>query len=260
VTLEAVEMMKNITNVILSFLLAFNALAGELPSDEEMMRKGREMINGLDNKQNLYILSMPLDIVMKNKGKEILNGLDKKVEIEMESPSRGAKPIEQPEYLSPLAKELMNETLEAKLNQPGSDLKKGETDLLVFVSFSLPEKLLIEYSKQAKEAGATLILRGLVEHSITKTQQKAAIYNPVLASWEINPGIFRKFNIDKVPSIVLADASHEEIDSSGCAFPADYIKIDGDLSIKQALYNMGWQGKGRFAQLAKQKLKQIEEQ
>jgi conjugal transfer pilus assembly protein TrbC len=221
---------KKIMLSAITLAIAGNALAVDIPSNEELMRKGRAMVQGMD----------------------------KKVDIEMLAPSRGSLPMQQPEHMSPLAKELMKETLSAKLDQsPGK--KNGQPDLMIFVSFSMPDKMLIEYSKQAKEAGATLVLRGLVENSITKTQLKAARFNPVIADWEINPGSFRKFKIDKVPSIVIADATNDETESSGCAVPKSYLRVDGDLSIKQALYTMGWRGEGHLALQAKQKLKSMEE-
>lgn len=212
-------------------LVGCNALAIDLPSDEEMIRQGRSTVGS----------------VMPKMTPQMVNAAP-----------MAATPMQQPEHLSPLAKELMKETFDAKLPKT-QGAKSGQTDLIIFVSFSMPDEMLASYSKQAKEAGAILVLRGLVGDSMSKTQARAATIDPVVANWQVNPGMFRKFKIDKVPSIVLVDDDKSAAEENGCALPAAYIRVDGDVSIRQALSTMGWRGEGHLALLAKQKLQHIEE-
>lgn len=212
------------------FMCAISAMAIDIPSDEELMRQGRaevgDVLQKMDTQQRLQPMTAPT-----------------------------ATPMDDT-HLSPLAKKLMQETMDTKL--PTSGRKTGQIDILVFVSFSMPNELLAQYSKQAKEAGAVMVLRGLVDNSIAKTQARALKVNAEIAPWEINPGSFRKFKIDKVPAIVLVDDDKAIADESGCAQPVSYLRIDGDISIRQALNTMKWRGDGNLAKLAEQKLKSIE--
>lgn len=222
------------TILILAALLAgvLDAKATELPSDEEMIRQGREAIGA----------------VMPQLGTA-----------QPQPPAMVALPP-QPPRMTPLARELMKETLDTRLPNPQAVAKRtGTSDLIVFVSFSMPDEMLQEYSKQAKQAGATLVLRGLVENSLTKTQRKAATVNPVFADWEINPAAFRKYKVSVVPAIVLANSDTAHAAQDGCAPPGAYIRVDGAISIAQALSTMAWRGEGQLAVLAKQKLRNIEE-
>lgn len=208
------------------------AWAIDLPSDDDLVRRGREHVNGFMPK----IDSNP-------------------------APPAPISPVGTPEHLTPLQKQMMQESLETRMPTAKqiAAKKAGQVDLVVFVSFSMPDAMLESYSKQAKEAGAVLVLRGLVDGSVRKTQARAAQVNPAIADWEINPGLYRKFKVNKVPAIVLVDDSKAEADQNGCAQPAAYLSVAGDISIRQALSTMGWQGNGHLAALAKQKLQSIEE-
>lgn len=208
------------------------AFAVDLPSDDDLIKRGREHVNGLMPK----IQSGPI-------------------------PPAPVRPIGNPEELTPLQKQMLKESMASRMPtaKERAAKKAGQVDLVVFVSFSMPDDMLERYSKQAKEAGATIVLRGLVDGSIKKTQARALQVNSVLANWQVNPGMFRKFKIDKVPSIVLVDDDKAEADQNGCAQPVAYVRISGDISIRQALSTMGWQADGHLADLAKLKLHSIEE-
>lgn len=204
----------------------------QLPSDEEMIKRGRKVIGDAN---------------------EDMGSAQRQVDVKAQY---GAIPL--PGSGRRVTKEMVQEALHPELAVHADARKHGKTDLIIFVSFSMPDDLLIKYSQQAKDAGATLVLRGLYEHSLRKTQAKAAPLNPAVAGWEINPVLFRKFHVNKVPSIVLADAEAAEVVENGCAQPGAYLKVDGDVSVHEALSIMKWQGDGKLAGIAEERLKKLE--
>ena len=114
-----------------------------------------------------------------------------------------------------------------------------QPDLLIFVSNSMPREDLMAYSKQAKVAGATLVMRGDVGESRQKTQLFVGEVNPVNANWQINPMLFKTFKVDVVPTFVLATASAgSSLTQEGCANADSYITIKGDQSLPAALDRM----------------------
>jgi len=124
--------------------------------------------------------------------------------------------------------------------------KKG-SDLMVFVSLSMPKETLTELSRQAKDAGAVLVLRGLKGGSWSKTMTEAKSVNKALVEWEIHPQLFKQFKIDAVPAIVLADASRIDPEYDGCAPDVAYASVVGDISIEQALDIIRMRAKPEFA-------------
>jgi len=237
--------MKKLTATALfaAILLSGHIGAKELPSDEEMMKQGREAIGKVGD----------------------LNALMEKAQATVIQPKQA---IEVPSVSLPNESQsvVMRKIIK---DREGMDLKKiiaedaekkSGTDLIVFVSFSMPDDILASYSVQAKEAGATLVLRGLVENSITKTQRRAIPLNKPLAAWEVNPGLFRKFNIKRVPVIVLADSKEGKIIEDGCAPTSASLQVEGEVSIRQALLLMRQRGDGYLAQEAAARLHKLETQ
>lgn len=222
------------TKYLIFFICVFatHSYAMDIPSDEEMIKRGRALLIDPETKMN-------------QAQKEVDTKVDHSVRL---APGSEKK----------LTKEMVDEMMSGKLPSNAAADKKGKTDLIIFVSFSIPDDKLIAYSKQAKEAGATLVLRGLYEHSLTKTQIKAAPLNTAMAGYEINPVLFRKFKVNKVPSIILVDAESADVLENGCAQDAAFLKVDGDVSIQQALHIMQWQGKGKLVDRASKILKRIE--
>lgn len=109
------------------------------------------------------------------------------------------------------------------------------TDLMIFVSFSMPKTVIAELSKQAKQYGATMVMRGFAGDSMTKTGEIAQQANPGGATWQINPDAFKTFKVQSVPAIVLASAGAASILEEGCARPGSYVSLSGNQSLDVAL-------------------------
>jgi conjugal transfer pilus assembly protein TrbC len=122
-----------------------------------------------------------------------------------------------------------SEAIEAVM-KPG-----GGADLIIFVSFSMPDAMLSEYARQAKEAGGVLALRGVKGSFGDAVKRIAKLNADTGASWIIHPEAFKQFRIDRVPAIVLADTSAASVTEEGCSEPGTYAVTYGDISIEQSL-------------------------
>ncbi len=81
---------------------------------------------------------------------------------------------------------------------------ESEGILYLFVSFSLGEKALLNLAKEAKRYGATLVLRGFVEGSYTKTiRALQKIIQRTGEGFLIDPDLFTLFSIRVVPTFIL---------------------------------------------------------
>lgn len=72
---------------------------------------------------------------------------------------------------------------------------------LIFVSFTMPDVVLKSLYLQANKHGGVLLLRGLKNGSFKET---AAHIKSLGIGVQIDPMAFRKYCIDRVPTIVLA--------------------------------------------------------
>ena len=79
-------------------------------------------------------------------------------------------------------------------------LEPGKKDqLLVFVSFSMPEASLKALAKDAGQHNAVLVIRGLYEDSFVKTASKL---KELGIGVDINPELFESHNVTAVPTFV----------------------------------------------------------
>lgn len=108
-------------------------------------------------------------------------------------------------------------------------------DLMVFISLTMPPEIIKQLAEQAKERGATIMLRGFVGDSLQKTQNIAASLNKAGAVWQINPEAFKVFRVTNVPTFVIATNVAGSILEEGCAKPASYVSVNGNQSLDVAL-------------------------
>lgn len=69
----------------------------------------------------------------------------------------------------------------------------------VFVSFSLNDEALKTYYMTAEKTGAVLVMRGLIDDSFMATKAKL---EELKIEYIIDPELFVKYNVTKVPTIV----------------------------------------------------------
>ncbi len=109
--------------------------------------------------------------------------------------------------ISPGCKKNAQKDMKNILDQVTSD-KQDVSDLqdkiLVFVSFSMPKQSLVALSKEAKNHGAVLVMRGLKDDSFKATQAAfEGLGKDVESGIEINPEAFETYQIKQVPVFVL---------------------------------------------------------
>jgi conjugal transfer pilus assembly protein TrbC len=171
-----------------------------------------------------------------------------------EAPRPGEVRIDVPPALS--AKRTVDlEALASQFNGGRPAVQKTGSDLMVFVSLSMPEHVIKVMARQAKEAGAVMVMRGLKAGSWQETWKALAALNQGIgAEWIIHPEGFKQFRITKVPSIVLADGNTASVMEDGCARAGSYAALAGDVSIEQALGIMKVRGAPVISQLAVDRL------
>ena len=99
------------------------------------------------------------------------------------------------------ATELLNSLQALSQNQ-----KNTKPQAMLFVSFSLPEVSLKQYIAQAAYLNIPLYIRGLYQNSLLATQQKMLrlLGEDIQGGIAIDPTKFSQFNIERVPTLVIA--------------------------------------------------------
>jgi type-F conjugative transfer system pilin assembly protein TrbC len=124
----------------------------------------------------------------------------------------------------------------------GDCLKELETDLFLFVSFSMSDEALLYFSKELERCDGTFVLRGIPDNSFQKLFQKLSHLEKmgVHAPFSIDPDLFEKHSSKAIPTLMLK--GEKETDC-----------ITGNLSIRDSLERFSLSGDNKA--LAKQKLK-----
>lgn len=108
-----------------------------------------------------------------------------------------------------------------------SEQVRPEPNLYVFMSFSLPDELLISLSKELEKTGGIFVVRGLPYNSFKEFARK--LYGlrkkGLNAPVQINPKLFKKYDIQNVPAFVAIDED-------------SFDKISGNVSLAFALKKM----------------------
>ena len=103
--------------------------------------------------------------------------------------------------------------------------------LYVFMSFSLEDKLWIQFSQELERIGGVFVVRGPPQNSFKELAnrifdlQEKGVNAPI----QIHPTLFKECEVQLVPTIAVIEGHR-------------YDKIAGNLSIKHALEKMGSQG------------------
>jgi len=88
------------------------------------------------------------------------------------------------------------------------ELLAEESDIWIFVSFSMPEQSLRQWIKQANEFGATVVIRGFHKNSLQESIKKISVLLPEGSEGiQINPLLFEELNIQAVPTVVRGQDS-----------------------------------------------------
>ncbi len=119
------------------------------------------------------------------------------------------------------------------------------SELLVFVSFSLGEATLKKLFQDVSKVGGRLVLRGLYKNSFRLTQEKIKDLGIVV---EIDPPLFEKFQIQQVPTFILALSSQGET-------VLDHDVLKGNVSLSYVLEQFVKEGSIKDSELLLKKLR-----
>lgn len=125
---------------------------------------------------------------------------------------------------NPLSKNEI-ETLAKKKCQVGEGISSDNGfDVFVFLSFSAPEEIWLDLSKELQKVNGAIVVRGLPQNSFKEFYQKLKNLDQkgFSAHLQINPKLFEKYSIDKVPTFVVSQGS-------------GYDKVSGNISLFTAL-------------------------
>lgn len=92
-----------------------------------------------------------------------------------------------------------NSSLLSQKKESGQKPEKTSPRVLIFVSLSLPRKVLCSLYQEAEEKGSILVMRGLKENSFKKT---AEIFKELNISVQIDPLLFQEYDVRVVPTFV----------------------------------------------------------
>ena len=110
--------------------------------------------------------------------------------------------------------------------------------LLVFVSFTMPEATLIRLIDQAARSNATIIIRGPIDGSLTKTVSTVhQLIGQRRVEVQIDPQAFERFSVIKAPTFVLLkNGAQAQPCMVGMCFTKDSFALTaGDVSLDYAL-------------------------
>ncbi len=115
--------------------------------------------------------------------------------------------------------------------------KRKTPSILIFVSFSMPEKSLEAYLSDAKKIHASVVIRGLIDNSFQKTFQRVAslVKSSGGDGIELNPIWFKRFDIKSVPAVVAVPEDSSCFKNDNCQKNRNFDVMTGDITLVSAL-------------------------
>ena len=144
-----------------------------------------------------------------------------------------------PETSAPLPAEDQAGRLADRLSEP----PRG-SEIIVFMSLSIPEKSWREWSRQASRIGAPLVLRGVARGGLRATVKQIGGQLAEGGGAAIDPRLFRLFGIDAVPAVAVVPGGVPPCTTRGCsADPAPpHDVIGGNIGLDAALAAIAKEG------------------
>lgn len=127
------------------------------------------------------------------------------------------------------------------------------SNILIFVSFSMPKASLRGWIKQAEQINAPVIIRGLVHNSFRYTTKAImTLASDNRGGVQLDPTLFKRFHIEKVPAVVIVGSTC--LAQETCK---EFNVLYGDVTLDYALKQFAQQHDGLsfYAESALQQLK-----
>ena len=141
----------------------------------------------------------------------------------------------------------------SNLSQMPSLPKSNGPQVLIFVSFSMPEQSLKAWSEQAARVDGKLLLRGFVGNSLEKTiaRTQELFGKKEDGEFLMDPEAFDTYNIKAVPAVVVTQETNCTNDT--CPAP-NFDAAYGDTGLEEALELIKSRGTAQGKALASQYL------
>jgi conjugal transfer pilus assembly protein TrbC len=108
-----------------------------------------------------------------------------------------------------------------------------DKNIIIFVSFSMPDESLKEWIREANLIGAPVVMRGFTNNSFKETVNKIYLLTKEnQGGVQIDPALFQKYQITKVPAVV---AIKEQNCMANMSCTLDYDIVYGDVTLAYAL-------------------------
>ncbi|MFW2535403.1 type-F conjugative transfer system pilin assembly protein TrbC [Legionella sp. 28fT52] len=100
-------------------------------------------------------------------------------------------------------------------------------EVMVCVSFSMPQTLLEATLKEAADYQIPVLLNGLIDNSMAKTAERLMTLSRDIPNLtlQIDPTAFERFGIQQVPALVVAEGHRFDV-------------LYGNLRLKEGLYRL----------------------
>lgn len=139
-----------------------------------------------------------------------------------------------------------------------SVMDSTKANLLVFVSFSMPEESLKRLAYETAKAGGTLLLRGFVNDNLKATVEASNKLTNLGAEVQIHPDLFKDFAVTQVPTFVLSKPGSTAQGCEGKTSCTDHLKLVGDASLRTVLDRMSRESNSTLANLAQASMNRLE--
>ncbi|WP_051516897.1 type-F conjugative transfer system pilin assembly protein TrbC [Herbaspirillum sp. RV1423] len=125
----------------------------------------------------------------------------------------------------------MSESMYDKFRDPNANTMRA----FIFVSMKLSDTTLIALARDSRRAGVGLVLQGFIHEGprgLEDTKARIADINRAccnnnVANWQINPILFKRYEVKAVPAFVIAKGSGNS--------STDFSKVSGEMSLGTAL-------------------------
>jgi len=106
-------------------------------------------------------------------------------------------------------------------------------ELLVFISFSMPDQSLQQLIEQIKKTDGVLVLRGMHKNSMKESLKKIHELNNKGVRAVIDPVLFKRFAIENVPSFVIHQPTNNCFEAGKCTPIFD--KLAGNVPLSYVM-------------------------
>jgi conjugal transfer pilus assembly protein TrbC len=168
-------------------------------------------------------------------------------------PVNTALPKATPELVDPM---LVADRVKRESDIDPSDFKGS--NVLVFVSYSMPEASLKRIALETAKVGGVMVVRGFVNNSLKQTVEASEKLTNLGAQLQIHPVLFSDYDVTQVPSYVLVKSG---VSLSGCGKDSvcnGYLKLVGDAPLGSVFERMSRSEDTMLGQLAQANLDKLE--